>query len=259
MSYLSKVFEASEVANREAILRAVEQRGPFARVLDLGCYDGRHTAPLADAANARHVTGVELLPQHAERARAKQGLHVVEADLEDPLPLPDGAFDLVHANQVIEHLKHTDTFLRECRRLCAPGGLVVISTNNLSSWHNIATLILGWQPMPNHVSDEVHVGNPMNLRADQPHADLGQTHLRVFTGRALTELAAHHGLDTIALQTSGYYPLLPRPARVMARLDRRHAAFLIGLFRPVERPAGIAALPVAVPGAEGQTAAASSR
>lgn len=258
MSYLSKVFEASEVENCEAIMRAVRKHGPFRRVVDLGCYDGRYTTELAEAAQATGVVGVELLPQHARNARAR-GVEVVEADLEDPLPLPDGAFDLVHANQVIEHLKHTDTFLRECRRLCAPGGLVVVSTNNFSSWHNIATLILGWQPMPNHVSDEVHVGNPMNLRADQPHADLGQTHLRIFTGRALSELADHHGLDQVEMRTSGYYPLLPRAARIMARVDRRHAAFLIGLFRPAERPTGLPGVAVAVPGAAGQAAAASSR
>jgi SAM-dependent methyltransferase len=148
-----------------------------------------------------------------------------------PLPLPDGAYDLVHANQLIEHLKHTDDFLREARRLCAPGGLVVISTNNFSSWHNVVTLVLGWQPMPNHVSDEVHVGNPMNLRAGEPHKDAGQTHLRIFTARALTELAAHHGLEVEDISTSGYYPLPPRLARRAVKVDPLHGAFLIGLFR----------------------------
>lgn len=255
MSYLGRVFEASEDENREAIRREVRRRGPFRSVLDLGCEDGRHTVPLGEAAQAERVLGVELLPHLAEQARGR-GIEVVEADLEDPLPLPDGSFDLVHANQVIEHLKHTDTFLRECRRLCAPGGLVIISTNNLSSWHNIFTLLLGWQPMPNHVSDEVHVGNPMNLRAGRPHRDLGQTHLRIFTGRALVELADYHGLETVALKTSGYYPLMPRPARVMARLDRRHAAFLIGLFRPAERPEGLPPVSPAEP--SGQAATSSS-
>jgi SAM-dependent methyltransferase len=231
MSYLGRVFEASEEENRQAILRAVAEHGPFERVLDLGCYDGAFTARLGEAARAGTLAGVELLDQHAEKARAR-GVDVTLADLEAPLPLPDAAFDLVHANQVIEHLKHTDGFLREARRVCAPGGLVVISTNNLSSWHNVFTLIVGWQPMPNHVSDVVHVGNPMNLRAGEQHADAGQTHLRIFTGRALVELAAHHGLEPVALRTSGYYPFPPRMARKLAAADRTHAAFLIGLFRP---------------------------
>jgi SAM-dependent methyltransferase len=231
MSYLGDVFTASEEENRQAILRAVAEHGPFRRVLDLGCYDGAFTTRLGQAARAEHVAGIELLDEHAEQARAK-GVDVTLANLEAPLPLPDESYDLVHANQVIEHLKHTDGLLQEARRVCAPGGLVVISTNNLSSWHNVATLVLGWQPMPNHVSDVVHVGNPMNLRAGELHADAGQTHLRIFTGRALVELAAHHGLELVRLETSGYYPFPPRTARKLARMDKRHAAFLIGLFRP---------------------------
>jgi SAM-dependent methyltransferase len=231
VSYLGRVFTASEEENRQAILDAVAERGPFRRVLDLGCYDGEFTERLGQAARAEHIAGIELLDEHAERARAR-GIEVTLGNLEAPLPLPDAAFDLVHANQVIEHLKHTDGFLREARRLCAPGGMVVVSTNNLSSWHNVATLVAGWQPMPNHVSDEVHVGNPMNLRAGERHADAGQTHLRIFTGRALAELAEHHGLEVLELRTSGYYPFPPRMARMLCRMDNRHAAFLIGLFKP---------------------------
>jgi SAM-dependent methyltransferase len=231
LSYLGKVFTASEEENRRAILAAVSTRGPFPRVLDLGCHDGAFTSRLGAAARATRLQGVELLAEHAAVAR-ERGIEVTSADLEAPLPLPDGAFDLVHANQVIEHVKHTDLLLQEARRLCAPDGLVVISTNNLSSWHNIATLVLGWQPMPNHVSDQVHVGNPLNLRAGEEHADAGQTHLRIFTGRALVELAQHHGLELVGLETSGYYPFPPQMARKLAVLDRRHAAFLIGLFRP---------------------------
>jgi SAM-dependent methyltransferase len=231
MSYLGRVFTASEEENRAAILRAVQEHGPFGRVLDLGCYDGQFTARLGQAAHAQHLEGIELLDEHAAQARAK-GITVTLGNLEEPLPLPDGAYNLVHANQVIEHLKHTDRFLAEARRVCAPGGIVVISTNNLASWHNVATLALGWQPMPNHVSDVVHVGNPMNLRAGAEHADAGQTHLRIFTGRALVELAEHHGLELVALETSGYYPFPPKAARFLAKTDRRHAAFLIGVFRP---------------------------
>jgi SAM-dependent methyltransferase len=232
MSYLGAVFEASEEENRRAILRAVKAHGPFRRVLDLGCYDGAFTVRVGAAAEAEQLAGVELLDEHAQTARAR-GVQVTTADVEEPpLPLPDASFDLVHANQVIEHLRHTDVFLREARRLCAPGGMVIISTNNLASWHNVATLVLGWQPMPSHVSDVVHVGNPMNLRAGEKHADAGQTHLRIFTGRALAELAEHHGLGLVRMQTSGYYPFPPLVARGLARLDRRHAAFLIGVFRP---------------------------
>jgi SAM-dependent methyltransferase len=139
---------------------------------------------------------------------------------------------VVHANQVIEHVRRTDTVLRETRRVLAPGGLACISTTNLSSWHNVFCLALGLQPMPMHVSDETILGNPLNPPDGRPHADIERTHLRLFTARALTELCERHGLEPVSLRSAGYYPLPPLVARPVARLDPTHGAFLIGLFRP---------------------------
>jgi SAM-dependent methyltransferase len=134
---------------------------------------------------------------------------------------------------VIEHLPRTDHFLAEIRRVLKPDGYAVISTNNLSSWHNVVSLILGWQPFPSHVSDSVFVGNPLNFEAGPTGmgAVPGQTHQRVFTGRALAELALHHGLEPELEAAAGYYPLPPRAAQVAARWDPRHGAFLVQRFR----------------------------
>src|SRR5919201_1120154 len=119
----------------------------------------------------------------------------------------------------------------EIRRALAPRGLALISTNNFSGWHNVLSLALGYQPTPAHVSDEVVLGNPLDPLAGRPHVDLGRTHLRIFTRRALRELCAHHGLETVCIRTVGWYPLPPSMGRVMARIDPLHGAFLIGLFR----------------------------
>lgn len=229
--YLNRVFESSEEENRKAILRAVSEHGPFESMLDLGCYDGEVTMRVAAAAKSGSIAGLEMLEQHARQAR-ERGVEVEIGDVERRFPYADGTFDLVHANQVIEHLRNTDAFLRECRRVCSPGGMVVLSTNNLASWHNVLTLTVGLQPMPIHVSDEIHVGNPINPRNGIAHQDLGQTHLRLFTGRALVELAGYHGLELIELRHSGYYPLPPSIARHIAHIDPLHSAFLVALLRP---------------------------
>jgi SAM-dependent methyltransferase len=125
--------------------------------------------------------------------------------------------------------------MREVRRVLRPDGLACISTNNLSSWHNVISLGLGMQPMPVHVSDEIIVGNPLNPEHRWGHRDAGRTHLRLFTARALTELATYHGLALERLRTVGYYPLPPLPARLAARLDPLHGAFIVAFFRPVAR------------------------
>jgi SAM-dependent methyltransferase len=223
---LAGVFEASEDENRRAILELVAAGAPRERVVDLGCFNGAFTAEIGAAAQARELVGVEFLAEHAALAR-ERGIDVVEADLNAPLPFADASFDLVHSNQLIEHLRGTDQFLREAGRICAPTGRIIVSTNNLASWHNIGALLFGMQPLPAHVSDEVHVGNPLDPRRGRRHADAGQTHLRVFTTRALRELAAAHGLRVTASRLNGYYPLPPALARRAARLDPLHAAFIV--------------------------------
>jgi SAM-dependent methyltransferase len=233
MGYLTRVFHATEEANRRAILRELPVR-PGAGLLDLGTSDGEFTSRVAQRVGAGRVAGVELLERHAQRARAR-GIDVRTTDLDEGLPFGDHEFEVVHANQVIEHVRRTDLLLREIRRVLVPGGVACISTNNLASWHNVFSLALGLQPMPIHVSDELILGNPLSPEDRWAHRDRGRTHLRLFTIRALTDLCDHHGLERVRTRTVGYYPLPPALSRIASRLDPVHGAFAIGLFRPVER------------------------
>jgi SAM-dependent methyltransferase len=227
-SRLERLFRATEEENRRAVLRMLPaKRG--GEMLDVGTHTGEFATRVADRLGATRVAGIELIEEHATAARAR-GFEVVCANVDDGLPFADAEFDTVHANQVIEHVRHSDAFLREVRRVLKPGGLALISTNNLSSWHNVGALALGYQPMPAHVSDDIIVGNPLDPRRGWAHED-GRAHLRLFTGRALIELCAVHGLERVAVRTAGYYPLPPRLGRIMARVDRLHGAFLIALVR----------------------------
>jgi SAM-dependent methyltransferase len=225
MAYLERNFRLTEDENRRVILGAMPPR-PGARLLDLGCGDGHWTMVVARHVGAGAVHGVELVEDFARKAR-EAGVDAVSADLGGRLPYEDASIEVIHSNQVIEHLPRTDDFMREIARLLAPGGYAVVSTNNLSSWHNIVSLVLGWQPTPCHVSDEAILGNPATFNEGAQAPTGGQTHLRVFTGRALAALAEHHGLRVELLSAAGYYPLPPRAARRLARLDPVHGAFLV--------------------------------
>jgi SAM-dependent methyltransferase len=209
-------------------------KGLGGALLDIGTHEGEFTGRVATHLGASSVTGVELLEHHAEVARAR-GFEMIVADVDEGLPADDGQFQVVHANQIIEHVRRTDIFLGEIHRVLAPGGIACISTNNVASWHNVLSLILGYQPPPAHVSDQVIVGNPLNPEDGWEHEDIGRTHLRLFTARALGELCEHHGLQVLSLDTNGYYPLPPRLARLATRIDQRHGAFLVGVFRRVPR------------------------
>lgn len=233
MAYLERLFQATEEENRRVILSTLLPR-PGATVVDLGCGDGSLTARVGIRIGAGHLIGVETNGPWIAEAR-ERGVDVLEADLRERLPLADGSVDVVHSNQVIEHLAGTDHFMREIRRILRDDGYAVLSTNNLASWHNIASLALGYQPTPCHVSDEVIVGNPANFVDGSPGA-AGQMHLRVFTGRALAALAARHGLRAEVQRTAGYYPLPPRLASMATSIDRRHGAFLVQRLRPTSAP-----------------------
>jgi SAM-dependent methyltransferase len=206
---------------------------PGCVLLDVGCAEGSATAAIAEHVRAGTVLGLELADHYIDAARSR-GIDVRKADVSNRWPLEDSSVDMVHSNQVIEHLAETDHFMREIARVLKPNGYAVVSTNNLASWHNIVALMLGWQPLPAHVSDEVAIGNPLAL--EEPRCgESVHRHLRIFTARALTDLAETHGLVLDRAVTSGYYPFGPRVSRLLARLDRRHAAYLIQRFRPAAR------------------------
>jgi methionine biosynthesis protein MetW len=229
VGFLQRTFHSTEEENRRVILETMPSR-PGARMLDMGCGDGAWTLQVAKHVGASSCHGVEMIEAAATLARAR-GINVVEADLSEPLSVYENdSFDVIHSNQVIEHLRSTDCFMQEIRRLLKPDGYALVSTNNLASWHNIASLVLGWQPMPCNVSDWINVGNPLNAYDGFEHDVRGQTHLRVFTGKALTGLAKFHGLRVVTERSAGYYPVPPQAARYLARLDPRHGAFLVHLY-----------------------------
>jgi SAM-dependent methyltransferase len=89
-------------------------------VLDTGCGPGTITADLA--ARTGHVTALELTDAALGLARAeigRRGLTNVAFAVGDvqALDFPDGAFDVVHAHQVLQHVGDPVAALREMRRV----------------------------------------------------------------------------------------------------------------------------------------------
>ena len=212
--------------NEENIVRLLAAHAPIESLLDLGCDDGAHTSLYAQAAGAVDVHGVEVVESRATLAR-ERGISVVSADLGTPLPFADQTFDAVVSNQVIEHLCDTDMFLTEAFRVLKIGGTVVTSTENLASWHNIAALLLRWQPFSlTNISSKGSIGNPLGLSVGGDYrayaTGLPWQHRRVFTTHGLAEVHRAHGFVGVTSLGAGYFPL---PSSV-GRLNPAHAAFI---------------------------------
>jgi SAM-dependent methyltransferase len=92
-------------------------------ILDAGCGSGATMRELADYGTVR---GVELSEQAAEVARARGVGEVVVGRLEQ-LPWPDASFDLITCLDVIEHTPDDRVTLGELRRVCRPGGRLLVT------------------------------------------------------------------------------------------------------------------------------------
>ncbi len=105
---------------------------PGQAVCDLGCGNGYHTLPIAEAVGQKGtVYAVELQPQMLEllslraKPRGLDNLRYVECTIDDP-KLPVASCDLVLLVDVYHELSHPVRVMGHVRRALKPGGRVVL-------------------------------------------------------------------------------------------------------------------------------------
>jgi SAM-dependent methyltransferase len=101
-----------------------------ARVLDVGCGRGVILGPLADLGFEAH--GVEI-SEHAVRGVDPRA-HVCIADRLEGAAYEAGRFDRVVIWHVLEHLAEPRATLEEIHRILKPGGRLIVSVPNFSSF-----------------------------------------------------------------------------------------------------------------------------
>jgi ubiquinone/menaquinone biosynthesis C-methylase UbiE len=169
-------------ARRRFLLEHVR---PGMRVLDVGCGEGRFAAELAGAGAA--VVGLDVAEEPLRRGRLRHpelDLRLVEG--EGSWPLPDAAFDLVWAGEVIEHVADTAAWLSEVRRVLGSGGSLLLSTPA----HERLTLLR----------------LALSGRAFEEHFEPRGEHLRFYTRRTLARLLADFGFGEVEVRASGGAP-----------------------------------------------------
>jgi SAM-dependent methyltransferase len=123
---------APAIRNEEALNRIVQwsQAGSEDTVLDVACGPGLLACAFARV--VKHATGIDITPAMLEQARKlqqEQGLANVSWQQGDvaSLPYPDGHFSIVSTRFVFHHLEEPLIVLREMKRVCKPGGRVVVA------------------------------------------------------------------------------------------------------------------------------------
>ena len=158
---------------KEFILKAV---GKGKRVLDIGCLGGQFSGLIREQNN--QVICVEANRRAAETARGR-GLEVVQANVEDGIPLPTASFDVVCAAEVVEHLYDTKSFFSEVSRVLKNGGVFVFTTPNLNSLGNRI---------------RVARGGYLGMAGAYPEDHFGG-HVRIFNRSKIEELCQQSGFE----------------------------------------------------------------
>lgn len=116
---------------------------PRARVLDLGCGDGKLLAHLSAEKSCTGI-GVEINDERVI-ACVNRGVHVIQQNLEDGLALfQDGQFDTVVLSQTLQAVLRTERILLEMARV---GKECIVSFPNFGHWSHILALSKGRMPV----------------------------------------------------------------------------------------------------------------
>lgn len=221
---------------REENLLSLLEKNPDAVLLDCGCYDGKLTLKIARKIGTKKIHGIDIDPEMIKKSRLK-GINVVENDLNEKMPFQDESFDVVTAFQVIEHLHNTDAFVSELYRITKKSGYILISTENLASWHNIFSLILGYQPPTGPHISSYHPVFLSPLKEEHRRRSRGKTkwfirgHINVLTRDAFQKIFSAYGFNIEEERRSGFYPFPGLLSDFLSILDRRHALTILAKMR----------------------------
>jgi SAM-dependent methyltransferase len=122
---------APGIKDEEALKLVIDFTGanPGDTLLDVACGPGLIVCAFAKA--VKHATGIDLVPamiEHAKGLQREKNLTNVTWQVGDilPLPYPDASFSIVASRYAFHHLTDPEGVLAEMKRVCAPGGKIVV-------------------------------------------------------------------------------------------------------------------------------------
>jgi SAM-dependent methyltransferase len=134
----------------------------------------------------------------------------------EQFPFEDKLFDIVIANQVVEHTKEIFFMFSEVSRVLKPNGIAIIGIPNLAAFHNRILLLVGEQPTC--------------IRMPGPH-------VRGMTKSGFIQFITTDGYFEIGRIIGSYfYPFPPRLAQKLAKIFPSLATSLYFSCRRTTKP-----------------------
>ena len=186
-SKASSRYDSAGATRRDRYDRAwllLKWAGTGKRILEVGCSTGYMSRLLVQQNCC--VTGVEVDPEAAERARAHcKEVFIRDLNTSDWITgIPEQAFDVILLGDVLEHLIDPVAVLAQTRRLLDTDGSAVISVPNVVHWFTRLKVLLGQFDYA-------------------PAGTLDHTHLRFFTVKTAREM-----IDAAGFQIAGFHPAI---------------------------------------------------
>jgi len=157
-AHLKYSFDSSSMSIKDrCIIRLLMQNGLEGKVcLDIGPGTGRWLGFMRQN-GAHSLNAVDISSEVLKRC-AELCDQVQKCDLEkDKLALDTDSVDVVIAIEVLEHLQDPAIFFSEIVRVVKPGGMVLMTLPNVTSFISRVRMVLGMLPVV-MVSDPTHVG-----------------------------------------------------------------------------------------------------
>lgn len=212
------------IRQAECIAQEVKPFGKSLVAIDIGCGAGESNRYIRSILPTILTIGLDVSSESLATAMANSITPVVASADGASLPFRSKSADIVIANEIIEHLVHTDEFLREIRRVLSPEGYLCISTPNLGAWFNRLALLLGIQPAFSEISLERVYGRPGSEVSG---------HLRLTTVRAFYQFMEAEGFEPI-LKTFISFDSLPHTVKWLDRLfchSKSMGAIIVSVFK----------------------------
>ena len=194
-------------------------KNPAARLLEVGCGNGRTASVMKAEGKCGWCCGIELCEEPAAEARTRLDQVIVGNIERLELDLAEKSFDILILSEVLEHLVDPGTVLQKLRRFLKPGAIILAGSPNVCH-HSVVRMMLAgrWQYESKGIMDA--------------------THLRWFTAGTYRELFENNGYMVDHVGPANPFSRKARIANALL-LGRLHHLFYTQIFLRAHVPGAV--------------------